>query len=793
MLVIGLGIALLARRAPPVYDAGITRDYGSPATQKIGFHAVERNERGELYRWSRGYAFVQMPYAYRAAPSYLAEVRLRAAGPERPRPLTFRSNERPVAVVTPADGFRVYRLALPPPPDGSSELRLGLQVEPFSPPGDTRPLGVIVTRARLTPAAFVPWPVLLTLALGPLALLALLSARGASMGGALLVAGLLAGALALLAWHAQPAPLRVEWMAWLALAGAGGAALLARETAARLGLALLGALAAFSGAIWPSWLSDDAFISFRYAQNLVAGNGLVYNAGERVEGYTNFLWTMLAALALTLRLDIVVAAYASGVALALALVLATYAAGRHLLGPAWGLAAALLVATSQSLLVYTARGGGLETGLFTLLALLGTAAYLRAAQKDQGPTTADGRGIAGRGQRPGATGADFTATRSSVFSLWSIAGLLLGLATLTRPEGALLMVLTVGHMLISGQGHAKRTIQNVKLLLLPYIALVAPYFLWRYSYYGDLLPNTFYVKAGGGPRVWLRGLEYLGGFVLDFGGPLLILAVAPSLVRLRRLIHEAHAGHEGRGGGIPSPEEASSTPANAAPAHRASLLRALRGSLAAWPGYLLLLCAVYAAYVVSVGGDHFPGQRFLVPLVPWLALLIAGGLAWAYGWLLRYRALHRLAPAALGMLLLAYGGYALGRSEHYDVVLAGNDESLWLWAEIGWWLHDHAAPEESVAAMGAGAIAFYSERPVIDLLGLTEKHIARAPVTEAGAGAAGHEKRDPAYVLSVRRPTYIPRIWDDYFGPPGTLRGQYELITVTSRYGRELELWKRLP
>jgi len=42
-------------------------------------------------------------------------------------------------------------------------------------------------------------------------------------------------------------------------------------------------------------VQEDAFISIRYAQNLVDGHGLVYNAGERVEGYTNFLWTLLLA------------------------------------------------------------------------------------------------------------------------------------------------------------------------------------------------------------------------------------------------------------------------------------------------------------------------------------------------------------------------------------------------------------------------------------------------------------------------------------------------------------------
>ena len=43
------------------------------------------------------------------------------------------------------------------------------------------------------------------------------------------------------------------------------------------------------------WLSDDAFISFRYAHNVVDGHGLVFNSGEYVEGYTNLLWTLLMA------------------------------------------------------------------------------------------------------------------------------------------------------------------------------------------------------------------------------------------------------------------------------------------------------------------------------------------------------------------------------------------------------------------------------------------------------------------------------------------------------------------
>ena len=59
---------------------------------------------------------------------------------------------------------------------------------------------------------------------------------------------------------------------------------------------------------WNMWIVrkftvDDAYISFRYARNLADGLGLVYNAGERIEGYTNFLWTVLLAGGIELGID----------------------------------------------------------------------------------------------------------------------------------------------------------------------------------------------------------------------------------------------------------------------------------------------------------------------------------------------------------------------------------------------------------------------------------------------------------------------------------------------------------
>src|SRR5262249_24567582 len=178
---------------------------------------------------------------------------------------------------------------------------------------------------------------------------------------------------------------------------------------------------------------------------------------------------------------------------------------------------------------------------------------------------------------------------------------------------------------------------------------------------------------------------YAGTFALAFGGPLLLVIALP-------------------------------------------FIASWRAAIASWRGYLALMIGMYSAYVVAIGGDHFPGERFFVPLVPWLALRVAAGLAWLYPWLGQRRLARRLAPAALAILLFAYGAYALLRSASFDTVISGDDENVWIWRELGWWMADHAAAGESIAALGAGAIPYYSDHTTIDLLGLNDKHIARIPV-----------------------------------------------------------------
>ncbi|MCS6774610.1 MAG: hypothetical protein NZ693_10935 [Thermoflexales bacterium] len=78
-------------------------------------------------------------------------------------------------------------------------------------------------------------------------------------------------------------------------------------------------------ALFHEFTIDDAYITFRYVKQWVAGNGLVFNIGERVEGYSNFLWIVLLAPLYALGVDLVLASKVLGVLLGVVTLLLTAA------------------------------------------------------------------------------------------------------------------------------------------------------------------------------------------------------------------------------------------------------------------------------------------------------------------------------------------------------------------------------------------------------------------------------------------------------------------------------------
>ena len=282
-----------------------------------------------------------------------------------------------------------------------------------------------------------------------------------------------------------------------------------RDRGARWGLLLL--LLALAVYLWHGWsfgrcLQDDAFISLRYARNLAEGMGLVYNPGEYVEGFTNFLWTLaMAGLFFASSSPVAgleVLAFLSGIlALWAAFDLArTLAPGGVLAGGAAAMVVALLpFFVAESVM-------GLETAFFAALAAFGIARYLREVSA---PPASDSRPL-------------------------PLSGLILALAALTRPEG----LLVAGLAGLSDLGRCwrdrRRPDRSFWMRWLLFALPVAGLFLFRGLYYHDIVPNTFHAKVGGGLTALLRGLSYTGEFSLR-ASPLLLAAVAGIwIVRRRR-------------------------------------------------------------------------------------------------------------------------------------------------------------------------------------------------------------------------------------------------------------------
>ncbi len=200
---------------------------------------------------------------------------------------------------------------------------------------------------------------------------------------------------------------------------------------------------------------EDAYITFRYVDNLVGGHGLSFNPGQRVEGFTSFGWVMLLALARLAKLSLPLVAPLLSAMCGLALVALTGVIARRLMRPSrylW-LAPPLWLAATGTWAYWSMTG--METTCFSLVVTLAVLFALRE----------------GRGAAIGA-------------------GLLFGVSALLRPEGV--GYFGVVALALFTLPAARRRIAPLSLA---FALVFVPYFAWRYHYFGYLLPNTYYAKA----------------------------------------------------------------------------------------------------------------------------------------------------------------------------------------------------------------------------------------------------------------------------------------------------------
>ncbi len=441
---------------------------------------------------------------------------------------------------------------------------------------------------------------------------------------------------------------------------------------------------------------DDSLISMNYARRLASGDGLVFNPGEHVEGYTNFLWTVSMApvfwLSRLFHADFVRGCVAWSILVASLDVGLLAVLGRRL----WGdrvLPIALAVGLCALDNAYTVWAMmALEShfvALWVLLALLVWTGRSRSREL--------------------------------------LTGICLAAVPRARPDGALFVAAfatsealgLLGPLFRRDFPRLRMRLGSLALAGASFAVVFGAYFFWRYRYYGFVFPNTFYLKVGSSHFAGLeRGIPYVKAFLEERGNlPLFALVALPWLAN---------------------------------PTVR---------TLALW-------IPVHAAYVAYVGGDFYSGHRFLVQLIPALALL-SGQVFFGLGELARRPRvdawLRRVGiRSALGALAAVYVWGMLGQVWVLGMAKGALKLEIRTWRypvdaqrRYMLWLSHHSHPDQYICAGDIGSAGLYADLRVIDYYGVIDAYVAHQDVPTLGRGKAGHEKTaEVEYVLS-RRPDFI--------------------------------------
>jgi hypothetical protein len=447
-------------------------------------------------------------------------------------------------------------------------------------------------------------------------------------------------------------------------------------------------------AVRQAWVCDDAFISFRYADNLVHGLGLVFNAGERVEGYSNFLWTVGVALGIRLGVDPEqwtmawgVFFYAATIAV-LCVLQRTAPKGQGAVTLGLPLAG-FLAAIHGDWNVYATSG--LETSCFTFLVVLAYALAVVPASPS-----------------------------------WA-AGVALGLAALTRPDGIVFVPFFLAYVALVRPRRARSTLEFAGAFL----ALWLPYVLWKVSYYGDVLPNTYYAKSAA-LAWWSQGWTYAWLYFQKYWP--LALAVPLSIAGWIMAARKAGATRTLPVAGQP-------------PVAR---------MLPASEMFAAALALGFTLYVMRVGGD-FMYARTLIPATPFFLIVLESAVAR----LVDGKPRTELAVAAALVATVTLMPYPFtGNGWKAGIV---NEREFYKPDDIEFRRLEGATLRRyfeglpvSIAFVGSQARVAYYARPAVAIeaqTGLTDRWIAHQPLSRRGR--VGHEKVAPLSYLLGRKVDFV--------------------------------------
>jgi hypothetical protein len=449
-------------------------------------------------------------------------------------------------------------------------------------------------------------------------------------------------------------------------------------------------------------LFDDAMISMQYARNLAEGNGLVWNAGEApVEGFSNPLWVLFMAVFHLFRMpasQVSLALQVSGaVILGVNLLVLWRLASEYLEGYLAPLLAVFLTGFYFHLNNWTLQG--MEVGLLALLLSSSALLALRA-------------------------------WKAKSFSPWPYA--LLAFGTLVRIDMVVpLAALTAFFAWKDARLRTQHLTWGLGLLAGSMI-LQTGLRLW---YYGEWLPNTYYLKVVGIPMLERiqRGFTVFLDFVWDSGWflillPLLLLYPRPDVPTLL---------------------------------------------------FFALLLGQFA-YSISVGGDaweHKGGaNRFIALAMPLFFVLFVQALDTLRRTLLKNKAKEW--PKLLSQAILVV--FVVISLFSFNIIKENDPVDKWTtikrpifvpgtqrYVTLGLLIKRITTPSAHIAVATAGNIIYFAERPGIDMLGKADKVIARSQPHDSGGSfdnvdevfRPGHNKWDYDHSIVALQPDIVAQIW----------------------------------
>jgi len=435
-------------------------------------------------------------------------------------------------------------------------------------------------------------------------------------------------------------------------------------------------------------LFDDAMISMTYARNLAQGFGLVWNAGESpVEGYTNPLWTAwLAFLHLSGLPDAQMGFLVSLSGLIILI------ANIFIIGVlTYNLSSKSRLATFTSIslttfcfpiIFWTLRG--MEVGLLTTLVNLIFLIIFNASE-----------------------------------SAWKLPTgwltLLIGALVLTRMDAIILILPLIYYGFRQPEKNLKKDIWiscvagGVGTLVILCIS--------RKIYYGEWLPNTYYLKLTGvsGITRWSRGLESLYATIQTY------LKMPVFLVLIAVIFS-----------------------------------RKICTSIFCLISFFILQCL----YSINVGGDAYEWSgitnRYISIALPILFVLCGWSIGLFSNWLSRKKGAYSFTAYAL-----VVGVFGL------NLYLNGNDMRRVFWerafgverdfeqSAIGLHFKKHVRNKASAGVFSAGSFCYFSHLKCIDFLGKSDKYIARLTPVETAHFTPGHNKSDFNYTIKFLKPDII--------------------------------------